>query len=91
MLFGNNIQHWWLNRSDVFRSIFEIVDHLDENQVYQREANLHHLRLYSNRMAQGLNSRAYALNFAPTGTVSKQVYQRAILRHRPIRHEPRYL
>ena len=62
MLFGNNIQHWWLNRSDVFRSIFEIVDHLDENQVYQREANLHHLRLYSNRMAQGLNSRAYALN-----------------------------
>ena len=62
MLFGNNIQHWWLNKSDVFRSIFEIVDHLDENQVYQREANLHHLRLYSNRMAQGLNSRAYALN-----------------------------
>ena len=60
MLFGDDRKHWWLNKADVFRSIFEIVEHLDENQVYQREANLHHLRLYSNKLAQGLNARAYA-------------------------------
>lgn len=62
MFFGDDRKHWWLNKSDVFRSIFEIVEHLDENQVYQREANLHHLRLYSNKLAQGLNARAYALS-----------------------------
>ena len=54
MFFGDDRRHWWLNKSDVFRSVFEVVEHLDENQVYQREANLHHLRLYSNRMAQGV-------------------------------------
>ena len=35
MFFGDDRKHWWLNKSDVFRSIFEVVEHLDENQVYQ--------------------------------------------------------
>ena len=53
-------KHWWLNKGEVFRSIFSIVGHLDETQSYQREANLRHLRLYSNRLAQGLSSGAYS-------------------------------
>jgi hypothetical protein len=55
-------RHWWLNRDDVSQSIFSIVEYLDEHQTRPREANLHHLRLYSNRLASGLSSRSYSVS-----------------------------
>ncbi len=53
--------HWWAEpKNDVHERVFAVFEHLDETQQHHRIANLKHLRLYSNRMAQGLGGRDYA-------------------------------
>lgn len=54
--------HWWLeDKETVHGRVFSVFKHLDETQAHHREANLHHLRLYSNRMASGLSGRDYSI------------------------------
>jgi hypothetical protein len=63
MFYNDNRRHWWASTSDeIFQSIFSLVEHFDESQQEIQTNNLHHLRLYSNRMAQGLNSRTYSVS-----------------------------
>jgi hypothetical protein len=45
----------------VHERVFAVFQHLDEFQQHHRTANLHHLRLYSNRLASGLGGRDYAV------------------------------
>ena len=54
--------HWWVEaKNDVHERVFAVFQHLDETQAHHRVANLHHLRLYSNRMAAGLGGRDYSM------------------------------
>ena len=54
-----NRQAWWEETTDVHEKVFSTVEQLDESQGSQSGSNLHHLRLYSNRMAQSLTSKGY--------------------------------
>lgn len=55
---------WWLDSEEDHRaeSVFAAVAYLDQQQDYRRNANLHHMRLYSNRMASGLSGYEYAVS-----------------------------
>jgi len=53
--------HWWNEKDDVHDALFGTVSYLDKNQGQAADMNLHHLRLYSNRLAQGLSSRRYSV------------------------------
>jgi hypothetical protein len=53
--------HWWNEASDVHEALFGTVSFLDKNQGQASDMNLHHLRLYSNRLAQGMSSRRYSV------------------------------
>ncbi len=56
--------HWWakeVSSEDVHERVFSVFQRLDDSQQHHRAANLHHLRLYSNRLASGLGGRDYAL------------------------------
>lgn len=51
---------WWEDdKNDAHRNVFATVEFLDEEQSYRRDQNLHHLRLYSNRVASSLTGRDY--------------------------------
>ena len=94
MFYQDNRRHWWADRDNVFQTIFSIVNYLDEHQTRQREANLHHLRLYSNRMAQGLNSSSYALDDAGDRlrlNVIRSVIDAAVAHIATNRPRPEYL
>lgn len=55
------LDHWWeKSKDDCHTSVFSTVKYLDDTQVVQREAMLHHLRLYSNRQALGFRGANYA-------------------------------
>ena len=51
--------HWWEEKDDVHEKIFAVIEQLDDAQGAQGGANLHHLRLYSNRVAESLTSKGY--------------------------------
>jgi len=52
-------KHWWEEEEDVHEKIFSVIEQLDDSQGSQGGANLHHLRLYSNRVAESLTSKGY--------------------------------
>lgn len=52
---------WWqAAKDDVHREVFRSVEDLDDTQSYRRESFLQYLRMYSNRLAQGLSGSTYA-------------------------------
>lgn len=54
--------HWWTVKDEtVHESVFSALQYLDESQSHHRVSNLHHLRLYSNRIASGLGGRDYSI------------------------------
>jgi len=54
-------EYWWREeRGEVAGQVFATVQQLDDLQAYRRDANLHHMRLYSNRLATGLGGFSYA-------------------------------
>lgn len=54
--------YWWdEDRDDTPGAVFASVQGLDHAQGYRREANLHYLRMYSNRLASGLGGQDYAV------------------------------
>lgn len=59
---STNLERWWTaSKDDVASRVFATFEALDSNQQHHRAANLHHLRMYSGRMASGLGGRDYAL------------------------------
>lgn len=55
-------EYWWRQDPDTLcDSVFATVQHLDMEQNYRQVANLHYLRMYSNRMASSLTGYDYAL------------------------------
>ncbi len=53
---------WWDDdQDDRAAALWSTLYAIDQNQDYRRAANLHHLRLYSNRLASGLSGRDYSL------------------------------
>lgn len=74
--------------------VFAVFQHLDEFQQHHRQANLHHLRLYSNRMASGLGGRDYALQDAGEKlrlNVIRSVIDSAVAQIATNRPRPMYL
>ena len=54
-------EQWWKKtRDDVAGAVFKAVQSLDDVQSAEREAYLHHLRLYSNRQAAGFMGADYS-------------------------------
>lgn len=55
-------QPWWEeSKGEAHARVFATFEHLDNIQSHHRIANLHHLRLYSNRIAAGMGGRDYAV------------------------------
>lgn len=54
-------KQWWDSDQPPHEIIYPLVHYLDDIQQYRRDANLHYLRMYSNRLAMGLSSRDYAI------------------------------
>lgn len=55
---------WWDEEShgmEVHEAVFAAVERLDEDQEHRRASNLHHLRMYSNRLASGLTGNDYSV------------------------------
>jgi hypothetical protein len=51
---------WWLSPKEAAHGpVFKAVEFLEERQSTRHAANLHHLRLYSNRMAQALTGQSF--------------------------------
>lgn len=52
---------WWkASEGSAHKEIVDLIRALDDEQSYRAELNLHHMRLYSNRLALGLNSTDWA-------------------------------
>lgn len=60
---GEKTAQWWdeEDKEIVHEGIFSAVEAIDNKQDHRRVANLHYLRLYSNRLASGLTGDDYAL------------------------------
>ena len=75
--------------------VFSVFQHLDELQGHHRTANLHHLRLYSNRLASGLGGRDYAMTNAGDGklrlNIVRSVIDAAVAQIATNRPRPMYL
>jgi hypothetical protein len=54
---------WWREPEgeDMATAIFATVQAIDRDQEHRQLSNLHHLRLYSNRLASGLSGEDYSL------------------------------
>ena len=59
---SQKVNHWWVEDiNQVHERAFSVFKHLDESQQHHRVLNLHHLRMYSNRLAASLSGREYAM------------------------------
>lgn len=88
--------HWWVeSQDDVHERVFSVFQHLDQIQGHHRQANLHHLRLYSNRLAAGLGGRDYAIQSAGDGklrlNIVRSVIDSAVAQIATNRPRPMYL
>lgn len=88
---------WWDDDhrgDDRAGALWSTVYAIDQNQDYRRAANLHHLRLYSNRLASGLTGRDYSLTDSGDRiklNVIKSVVDAAIAQHATNRPRPMFL
>jgi hypothetical protein len=90
----NRKDHWWEEKEDVHRRVFDVFEHLDEFQAHHRAANLHHLRQYSNRMAAGLFGGDYAIQGSGERlqlNIIKSVVDAAVAQIATNRPRPMYL
>ena len=60
--FYENRSLWWREEADddAAKSMVETFSFLDGEQAHHRDRNLHHLRLYSNRMAASFSGASFA-------------------------------
>lgn len=57
-----SIAPWWKEDKDqVHAAVWATVHHLDQEQEHRRQQNLHHLRLYSNRLVTSMYGDEYAM------------------------------
>ncbi len=52
-------EYWWQAKHDIHEEIFSVVRYLIDEQKTEQTQNLHHLRMYSNRLANGMSARDY--------------------------------
>lgn len=58
---GSLTRLWWdAPKTDVAKMVFATAKYLSDKQATRRAASLHHLRVYSNRMATSLSGSAFA-------------------------------
>lgn len=82
------------SKSERHKALWSTVYTIDQNQDYRRAANLHHLRLYSNRLASGLTGRDYSLTDSGDRiklNVIKAVVDAATAQHATNRPRPMFL
>lgn len=90
----NRRDHWWEEKEDGHRRVFDVFQHLDEFQAHHRVSNLHHLRQYSNRIAAGLGGNDYALQDSGERlklNIIKSVIDAAVAQIATNRPRPMYL
>jgi hypothetical protein len=74
-------KYWWLEEGDECgKAAFEVVNFLRNNQVFRQEANLRHMRLYSNMNVIGLSAARYATSNQrkPEGRLKLNIIQSII-------------
>jgi hypothetical protein len=88
-------EHWWdADKDTVHERVFAMFKHLDESQSHHREANLHHLRQYSNRIASGLTGHDYSVQDLGERlkiNVIKSVIDAAVAQNATNKPRPMYL
>lgn len=57
-----NREFWWRVKDEPHKNIFSSVEFLRDNQGHHYEAALHHMRMYSNRLALGLSAKSYSVH-----------------------------
>ena len=53
-------EYWWQAKHNVHEEVFGAVRYLLDAQKTEQTQNLHHLRMYSNRLAMGMSAKDYS-------------------------------
>ena len=76
---GLRRSHWWQEDKDcVHSAVFGAVEHLDQVQDARRAANIHFLRLYSNRMASVLSGQDFASSIGDGSQIRFNIVKSAV-------------